>query len=777
MIYKICQINEKISYLKEGRLLYIYFMKKFVKLLKFVGVVTFFFVLGRACFYGESSPFAISLVFALGLVFNMGIINTLISGVSIFFANFTIWSGLVVAFAISICLLLKVLKKVIKPKFWLVIYIFGVVIASIPQIFIYANSSMEVLYYCINAVLSLCCFYLYYRLLLAIKFRGFKTAFVLDEKFSMFVVCLAVSIGLNRLDRLNFGLDRVFCGAFLMFFTKLQNPLFSFVVALSAGCGRLAINKSAGYLLIYLLWAIGLTGCRKSKTVTRMGVLLIIDFLANAVLQTVEGFSVMGLISLLVGQTIYLVVPKKVKVKLTEKFEYLAENGTELANFERAELMGRLAVFSTLFNSINRVYKDMVVPTEKLDNSVNALTDEVSQNICKSCVKYNECYKTKGVQKELKEIVNVAILKNGINYINLPSVFNSCISRSAITNEINAQVKKFKGIKSAMIEQNLNKVTIGNQFKSVANALDCFSGAIDGERRASRHLEEDFMNYLAYEFVESKDCRIILDEKGEFKKAIIMVKLGINKDKFLRVAGKYFKHNLIISSNKFAISSGWQIAELKYAPKYSFLYAVETIGAGGSTKNGDSHSCSKVFGGSYLLSIADGKGHGENAHKTSKKTVELIEQFFRAGIDSATIIKSVNQIMSFNSSENFSAMDLCLFDPYSGNADFIKLGTTPTVIKRANTTKTIVSNALPVGACEFINATVESERLVDGDIVVLTSDGVFDAFGDINNFAGYINNLCVSNVDIIAKSVIGEAVRRSGDKILDDLTVEVFKVF
>ena len=752
-------------------------MKKLLYFFRLLGIVLFFFVLSYSCFWGEVSPFAYSLLFALCFVSNLKLVYIFSAGIGLIVANFSIWSIVLGCFAISLCLLIKVLRRIIKPKFLNFVYILGVLLFSVPTIFIYADSKAEIIYYGINTLLSVFCFYLYYRLILAIKCRGMKTTFVLDEKFAMFVICLALFMGLNKLDLFSFGFDRLLISNSLMFLTRLDGSVFSFIVVLSAGCSKLALKESAGFLLNYLLWGVGLTGARKCKNITRAILLISIDFLVSGVMQVCGKYTIFSLISVVLGVGIYLIYPKRVKRKIEGYFSYTEFDDVELTHMERVELMGRLSTLSKLFYSINKVYKDMVIPTEKLENSISAMSDEVCQNICGTCVNYKVCYGSKGIKKDLTELMNVAVLKNGINHINLPTSFNSCISRASVVNQINAQVKKFKETKSTMIEQNLNKVTIGNQFKSVANMLECFSGDVENERRAEREVELDFMNYLRYEFIDCKDCRIILDQNNDFKKALLMVKLGIEKEKFLKVAGKYFKNNVAISGNKFADSSGWQVVELKYAPRYSFLYAVETVGAGGATKNGDSHSCNKVYGGNFLLSIADGKGHGDNAHKTSKRTIELIEQFFRAGIDSQTIIKSVNQIMSFNSSENFSATDICLFNPYTGLANFIKLGTTPTIIKRGNTTKAICSNALPVGACEFINATEECERLVDGDIVVMTSDGVFDAFGNINNFAGFINNLSVTNVDIFAKSILNEAIRRTDNKILDDLTIEVFKVF
>jgi stage II sporulation protein E len=205
------------------------------------------------------------------------------------------------------------------------------------------------------------------------------------------------------------------------------------------------------------------------------------------------------------------------------------------------------------------------------------------------------------------------------------------------------------------------------------------------------------------------------------------------------------------------------------------VFGSATIGHNGKIVNGDSHSCMQLSGDRYLLSIADGKGHGTMAEKTSNLTISLIEKFFKANISTQTVVTSVNQILSFNSNENFSAVDICIVDQNNGRADFVKLGSTPTLIKRGEKVRIISGSGLPIGVSKMATAFYESEFLSVGDIVIMTSDGVFDGFDSPENFAGFVNNLQLLNMDMLAKCLLEESIKLNGGKIKDDLTVVAFR--
>ena len=83
-----------------------------------------------------------------------------------------------------------------------------------------------------------------------------------------------------------------------------------------------------------------------------------------------------------------------------------------------------------------------------------------------------------------------------------------------------------------------------------------------------------------------------------------------------------------------------------------------------------------------MLALSDGMGSGLRAAKESKTTINLLENFFEAGFNKEIALKTINSILMLRSSdEMFSTIDLTIFDKYSGEAEFIKIGAVSTFIK------------------------------------------------------------------------------------------------
>ena len=132
--------------------------------------------------------------------------------------------------------------------------------------------------------------------------------------------------------------------------------------------------------------------------------------------------------------------------------------------------------------------------------------------------------------------------------------------------------------------------------------------------------------------------------------------------------------------------------------------------------------------------------------------------------------------MAFKSGENFSAVDVCVVDQDVGKVDFIKRGGTPTIIKKGNQAIVVEGDNLPIGIMEQSTTNIKSYYLNSGDVVVLASDGVFDAFINSEDFAGFINNLPVINIDEFAHSILNYAIKLNRGVVKDDMTVLVMRI-
>ncbi len=130
--------------------------------------------------------------------------------------------------------------------------------------------------------------------------------------------------------------------------------------------------------------------------------------------------------------------------------------------------------------------------------------------------------------------------------------------------------------------------------------------------------------------------------------------------------------------------------------------------------------------------------------------------------------------------KKFTTLDMTAIDLYSGNCEIVKNGAAATFIKRDSGVETIFSKTLPVGI--DMEAQPESTRtsLSDGDIVVMVSDGIVDAFpGENKEFyvENILENMNTNNPSDIANGVLMQALSRNAKEASDDMSVLVAGVW
>ena len=84
-------------------------------------------------------------------------------------------------------------------------------------------------------------------------------------------------------------------------------------------------------------------------------------------------------------------------------------------------------------------------------------------------------------------------------------------------------------------------------------------------------------------------------------------------------------------------------------------------------------------------------------------------------------------MIATNLDEGFSTIDTALIDTTSGKVKFIKAGAPAGFIKRGSKIEMIKGGSLPVGIIDEISPKV-TEKTVVGDMVIMVTDGVMDAF-------------------------------------------------
>ena len=208
------------------------------------------------------------------------------------------------------------------------------------------------------------------------------------------------------------------------------------------------------------------------------------------------------------------------------------------------------------------------------------------------------------------------------------------------------------------------------------------------------------------------------------------------------------------------------------------------VGSAKITKDGSeiSGDCSlqiKLADGKYLLAIADGMGSGEKARECSKIALRLVKQMLSAGFNKDESIKMINSRLNLaGNSEIYSSLDISILDLFVGKVELLKNGACSTYIKNKKNIRKIDSTSMPVGIVNNIELQSNTIDIIDGDIIIMCSDGVLEAKDDTKRewIEDFLKNVSTNNVQKLADLILAEAVDNSFGIAQDDMTVIVSKI-
>lgn len=216
--------------------------------------------------------------------------------------------------------------------------------------------------------------------------------------------------------------------------------------------------------------------------------------------------------------------------------------------------------------------------------------------------------------------------------------------------------------------------------------------------------------------------------------------------------------------------------ELEEIPLYSASVGTASLCAEGEREDvcGDACSAKRCEGGRLLMMLCDGMGHGEEAHRQSEKTLELLLLLLEAGYTRRQAITAVNGMMlGASEEERFSTVDLADVDLWTGEVYCEKLGACASWVVRGGHMKKIEGSSLPLGIVQEAVPTAAQQRLHSGDILILMSDGVADAFETEDQLRKTLEDNVYIQPQRMADAILRSALLAGGGSPRDDMSVMV----
>ena len=192
-------------------------------------------------------------------------------------------------------------------------------------------------------------------------------------------------------------------------------------------------------------------------------------------------------------------------------------------------------------------------------------------------------------------------------------------------------------------------------------------------------------------------------------------------------------------------------------------------------QNGDAFYCGALEGGSSLVVLSDGMGHGRYAREESAQAVELMRLCLEAGYTRSQALTAVNGMMlSVTQGERFATVDLLTVNLWNGSCTLDKLGAAGSWLKRGETLTQLTGEALPLGILEEVSSRTSMLKLREGDALVLLTDGVEDAFATTEELEHAIRHALREPSAQSAASALLEATYNPA--VLDDRTVLMLRL-
>lgn len=462
----------------------------------------------------------------------------------------------------------------------------------------------------------------------------------------------------------------------------------------------------------------------------------------------------------------------------------------EYAKHIRNVTADRVSHFSEMFqqlsNSFYPNYSANKVATQ--EERVIQFIDAVALESCKNCHRQKSCWgdKVHQTKKMMNEMMSsIEMRRGGLKYETPKGWQSHCNRTDDVLSAMNHQYELHMLNQKWQRQLHELKGLVADQLLGVSQVMEDLSLEIKREGQTLHGQEEQIKEAVEGLGLSIQNIDIISLEIGN-----VEIELQHSFDGGFEECRKIIApllsdilgENITVRSET-AVSPHNEIKRAIFtsAKQYEVEIGVAGVAKGGDLLSGDSFSFLELDSGKFAVAISDGMGNGERARQESSAALSILQQLLQSGMNEQLAVKSVNSILLLRSpDEMYATVDLAIIDLYSANTTFLKIGSTPSFIKRGQEVIPICANNLPIGIIQDIDVDFIHMPLLPGDVLIMMSDGIYDAPGYAVNkdlwMKRIISELKINDPQQIADALLETVVRFHDGNIVDDMTVLVTRI-
>lgn len=645
----------------------------------------------------------------------------------------------------------------------------------------------------IDAVLSFVLTLVFIQAIPVFTYRKKNVNLRSEEILCLIILLASVMTGAVGFTVYNLSAENVLSRYLILVFALVGGAPLGASVGVITGLILSLANMSAIYQMSLLAFSGMLAGMLKEgkKMAVSLGMLLGSSILAiylggtgDVITSTYESCAAI-LLFLLTPKSILNVISKYVPGTQDH-----SHNQHEYAKRIRDLTAERVTRFSQVFKQLSKSFDQMSEAPEikqgqqDMEHFMNAVAD----GTCAACFKQSQCWDGKFYQtyKYMTEMMSAIEENPDFEAKDIPASWTkSCAKTEAVLDVMKRQYGLYQDNMQWKRQIYDSRVLVAEQLSGVSQVMEDLAREIQRETTIMHKQEDQIRSALEQLGLSIHSIDIINLDAGQVEIEIVHAYTK-GFDECRKIIAPLLsdildEHIAVVEEVMTLPKQGLATVTFGSAKTYEVTTGVAGAAKGGGLLSGDSYSTVELGNGTFAVALSDGMGNGERARMESSTALNILEQLLQSGMDAKLAIKSVNSILMLRSPEEiYATVDMALIDQYSAQSTFLKIGSTPSFIKRGDEVIPVSASNLPIGIIKDIEVDLVSIQLNPGDIVIMMTDGIYDAPGYAVNkemwMKRMIQELDSEDPQEIADILLERVIRYQQNKIHDDMTVVVGKV-
>ena len=468
-----------------------------------------------------------------------------------------------------------------------------------------------------------------------------------------------------------------------------------------------------------------------------------------------------------------------------------AQNQQDYAKKVRDLTAERVERFSEVFRQLAGSFRQITYAgeTKSHERDFEHFINTVHETNCQSCHKRGLCWDGQFFQtyKLLTDMMSAVEADPDLPSSHLPKPWTRhCVKTPQVLEVLKRQYDLYRHDQHWRRQVQDSRLLVAEQLSGVSQVMDDLVKEIRREAKELGHQEEQIREALEGLGLAIQRIDIISLEEGQVEIEMVHA-FRPGYDECRKVIAPLLSdilgESISVRSERVSESGGrWTTVTFGSAKAFEVLTGVAAAAKDGDLLSGDSFSMTELGSGKFAVSISDGMGNGARARLESSAALSMLEQLLQSGINERVAVKSVNSILLLRSpDEMFATVDLALIDLYTAQATLLKIGSTPSFIKRGREVIPIAANNLPIGILQDIEIDVLQVDLQPGDTLIMMTDGVIDAPDHAVNkelwMKRVLQEIGSDDPQELADALLHTALRQfPGGRVRDDMTVVVTKI-